>query len=312
MRFLGVDLAWGLGTAKRPANESGVVALEEDGRIVAAGWTRGLEQTLNWIEEQAGEETLLFVDAPLLILNRRGKRECEREVSHLYGAAGVAANSSSQEGRFVADAGGVHLLAALRARGWEYDDRSGRATGPLRISECYPYATLAGASELGYATANSPRKPDYKRQPKVSRQRWIELNLPGDPPAEKRGLPAALWQPARAAVCDELIRRVGALAGAAVPIDLRSHPATSVLLDEPSPLSSRAYKHREDLIDAALCAWTAALAHAAPERIVALGHSDPLRDELGDRAVIVAPRLPSAEAPGPRARNGAAEARAVG
>nr|WP_276147111.1 DUF429 domain-containing protein [Streptomyces sporangiiformans] len=31
------------------------------------------------------------------------------------------------------------------------------------------------------------------------------------------------------------------------------------MLDEPSPQRAADYKHREDLIDALLCAWTAAL-----------------------------------------------------
>jgi hypothetical protein len=57
--------------------------------------------------------------------------------------------------------------------------------------------------------------------------------------------------------CDELVRRLGALANADPPIDLRSHPETRRLLDEPSPTGRDAYKRREDLLDAAICAWTA-------------------------------------------------------
>src|SRR5207248_1336153 len=49
------------------------------------------------------------------------------------------------------------------------------------------------------------------------------------------------------AACDELIRRVAALAQADPPLDLRSHEPTRKLLDEPSPLDNAAYKHREDL-----------------------------------------------------------------
>src|SRR4051794_38442286 len=50
MRYLGVDLAWGEGSLAKPANRSGVVALEPDGRIGAAGWTIGLDETVDWIE----------------------------------------------------------------------------------------------------------------------------------------------------------------------------------------------------------------------------------------------------------------------
>lgn len=43
------------------------------------------------------------------------------------------------------------------------------------------------------------------------------------------------------------------------PLQLRSHPASAALLDEPTPLGDVPYKHREDLIDALICAWTASL-----------------------------------------------------
>jgi len=48
MRYLGIDLAWGEGTKAKPANRSGVVALESSGEISAAGWTIGLDDTIRW------------------------------------------------------------------------------------------------------------------------------------------------------------------------------------------------------------------------------------------------------------------------
>jgi hypothetical protein len=47
MRMLGVDLAWKDGSDEKAANETGVVALEPSGEIVAAGWTVGLEETFD-------------------------------------------------------------------------------------------------------------------------------------------------------------------------------------------------------------------------------------------------------------------------
>ena len=40
-----------------------------------------------------------------------------------------------------------------------------------------------------------------------------------------------------------------------------SHPQTAELVDVRSPERPSAYKQREDLLDAAICAWTAALWH---------------------------------------------------
>jgi hypothetical protein len=59
--------------------------------------------------------------------------------------------------------------------------------------------------------------------------------------------------------CDELMRRLAGLADADPPLFVSSHPTTAQLVDETSPLDNRLYKHREDLIDALLCAWTAQL-----------------------------------------------------
>jgi hypothetical protein len=69
---------------------------------------------------------------------------------------------------------------------------------------------------------------------------------------------AEAW-PLRTAACDELIRRIAALKAGDVPIDLRSHPETAALVDVPSPAIAAQDKKREDLLDVAICAWTAAL-----------------------------------------------------
>jgi predicted RNase H-like nuclease len=69
VQYLGVDLAWGEGSYAKPANRSGVVALNSGGRIVDAGWTVGLDETVRWIEGQSGDDALLFVDAPLVVEN---------------------------------------------------------------------------------------------------------------------------------------------------------------------------------------------------------------------------------------------------
>jgi len=69
-----------------------------------------------------------------------------------------------------------------------------------------------------------------------------------------------------------LIRRLGQLADADPPLLLQSHPVTRELAEQPSPVSDSAYKHREDLIDALLCAWTASLwAHHGFGRCQVLG-----------------------------------------
>ena len=232
--YLGVDLAWRESRPDLPANETGVAVIDATGQVLDAGWRRGVDETLAWADAVAGTgDAVMFVDAPLVVRNEGGQRSCETHVGQRYGRWKVSARPTSLASPRLA---GVRLLMLAESHGWRYSDGSeGPPAGGRVLSESFPYATLVGAPELGYDT----ERPRYKRQPPR--------------------VPMARWRPERAANCDMLIGRLGRLAAADPPLRLRSHPVTRQLADEPSPLADAAYKHREDLIDALLCAWTAAL-----------------------------------------------------
>jgi hypothetical protein len=63
------------------------------------------------------------------------------------------------------------------------------------------------------------------------------------------------------------------------------------LIEQPSPVSDSAYKHREDLIDALLCAWTASLwARHGFDRCQVLGlPANPTGDQV---ATMIVPTRP--------------------
>jgi predicted RNase H-like nuclease len=263
LRTLGVDLAWADATT---ANETGVVAAEPDGTIVAAGWTTGVEETVTWANTHATDVAMLFVDAPLVVLNADKQRLCEKQVGQRYGRWKVSANSTNLASPRLA---GVRFRRELEAGGWVYADGIAGPRGGRVVSECYPYTTIVGTDELGYES----ERPLYKRK--------------------QKGLSAAAWRPVRATACDVLIQRIADLGNASPPLDLRSHPVTAQLLDERSPLDDRAYKHREDLIDACLAAWTASLwSQHGTARCQVLGEHDILVDDRGQRATIIAPARP--------------------
>ena len=233
MRVLGIDLAWGLGRPGITPNETGVVAVEPSGHVLDAGWTRGLDETIDWIERWSSEATMAMIDAPLVVSNATGMRECEREVGRRYGRWKVAANCSNLT---MAALAGVHLADRLADRGWRCaHGRGGPPNTGRWLYEVFPYITLVGAAELGYER----ERPIYKRKP--------------------RHLAPAEFRVLRAANADDLVARIDALRVADAPIDIRSHPVTAALLSEPTPLTGAAVKHREDLIDAVLCAWTGLL-----------------------------------------------------
>ncbi|WP_193750462.1 DUF429 domain-containing protein [Curtobacterium luteum] len=268
--YLGVDLAWGLGSERKPANETGLVAMDADGTITDAGWARGVDAVTDWVAEHVGPRTLVAVDASLVVTNATGIREAERQVGQRYGRWKVAANPTNLAS---AASAGARLLDRLTALGVGYVDNTTamrERTGPAAF-ECYPYTTLVGVEELGY----DDERPRYKR---------LDTRIP-----------AAEARIRRAVAFDTLVHRLRT-----TPLDppflLDSHPLTAGLA-EPSGVHGPAHKHREDLLDGALCAWTAAFwERHGDERVQVLGRDpglpvDPAEppDETGRRPVVVAP-----------------------
>ena len=237
--------------------------IDENGQILDAGWTRGVEQTIGWADRTAGDgHAVMFVDAPLVVRNQTGQRPCETQAGQRYGRWKVSANTTNTRSPRRA---GMQFLRLAGLSGWRYDDGSGGPQdGGQYVSETYPYATLVGAAELGYDT----KRPRYKRKPPRLR--------------------VAQWRTERAATCDTLVKRLGQLAEADPPLLLQSHPVTMDLAGKPSPVSDAAYKHREDLIDALLCAWTASLwARHGFDRCQILGL--PARPTSGPAATMIVP-----------------------
>jgi len=280
-RFLGVDLAWAEGTlgapGGRPVKETGLACLDETGRVISAGWARGIDEVVDWVQSLAEPGAVLAIDAPLVVNNPTGMRVCEKETGSRYGRWHVAANASNQALPWL---GGVTLRRRLEHLGWSYTDGlTPVAATASTFFECYPYTTLVGAEEFGY----TDKRPRYKRM--------------------GTGLPISERRVARALVCDDLIERMWRLESADPPLDLGSHPATDSLVTDPTPLLDTAYKHREDLIDAVLSAWTASLWHRhGLARSQVLGATDPLVVD-GRRATIIAPARPEQRRASPTAEH---------
>jgi len=119
-RYLGVDLAWRDKDAGLSVNETGVAAIDSRGQVLDAGGTRGVEETIAWINTAAGgTDALVFVDAPLVVCNDTGQRLCERQVGQRYGRWKVSANSTNTGSRRLA---GVRFLSLAKQAGWRYCD----------------------------------------------------------------------------------------------------------------------------------------------------------------------------------------------
>ena len=237
--------------------------LDTTGRVVKAGWTVGVHETLQWLELNSPKDSLLFVDAPLVVNNCTGQRLCETQVGQRYGRWKVSANSTNLK---KAELAGKILLEQLLPQGWKYHDGvCGPPIGSGRfVSECYPYTTIVGTHELGYEY----ERPIYKRKPK-------RMN-------------SSVFRTIRRINCDILIRRIGKLKNADPPLDLLTHADTRQLKSYKSPIVDKHYKHREDLLDATICAWTAAFWYRwGLARCQVLGKNDVSIN--GFRSTIIAP-----------------------
>jgi predicted RNase H-like nuclease len=72
-----------------------VAAIDSDGRVLDAGWTHGVEESIAWANAAADGDAFLFVDAPLVVRNETGQRLCETQVGQRYGRWKVSPNTTN-------------------------------------------------------------------------------------------------------------------------------------------------------------------------------------------------------------------------
>ena len=113
-RYFGIDLAWGSGSATSLANETGLVHLGADGRILDAGWERGVKSVAEWIRAREQPGDVVAIDAPLVVTNLTGQRLCEKETSSRYVWPWFAGANSSNLAKV--DLAGVQLRIDLGRR----------------------------------------------------------------------------------------------------------------------------------------------------------------------------------------------------
>ena len=101
-----------------------MVAVDEQGVVVDAGWTVGVGATVVWAGQHATDDAVMFVDAPLVVANESGQRLCEKQVGQRYGRWKVSANSTNLASPRQA---GVRLREELEAAGWMYTDGAGNS-----------------------------------------------------------------------------------------------------------------------------------------------------------------------------------------
>lgn len=228
-RFIGLDLAWS------PRNDTGLAVLEPGRRgmlrVVALEVHRPLAAIVERIGELMGEPTILMVDAPLVVNNIKGKRECERIVDSHFACYAAGTHSGNRTLLGKCNHGiprGEELGEALTLLGFPWPPA---ALPPVAVAqgrwwyECYPHPAHVRLFALERTFA-------YKYRPSRSRESLR---------AEYRR-------------CLQAMRT-------------QLHPPIEWTAEVESTLApegriGRAYKRGEDQMDALFCAWLAAHAQA--------------------------------------------------
>lgn len=210
----------GLDLAWSSRNPSGLAALDECGRIVALrADLRDDDAILAWVREHLAPTCVIGIDMPTIVRNANGARPCERELNRAFRAFDAGTHPANL-GLAVFHEGGRarKLLDALHADGVS-EDVTLAAGGQGRFAfEVYPHAAHVRLFGL-------ERVFKYKKK----RQSWSEAH--------------AAWSRYR--------ESLAALCNAEPPLLLGPEMPGRITL------RGRAYKAREDELDALTCAYVA-------------------------------------------------------
>jgi len=157
---VGIDLAWS--TRAR----TGLAVVGDSGVLAASASVRSDEEIDAWLADLRGAVVNVAIDAPLIVTNATGMRECERLVGRAYGRYDASCHASNLS---------VSYLSPPRARvlaerhGWRTDPAHVASTAEPAAIEVYPHAAMVGLFGLG-------RTLKYKRGPLAVRQpAFVEL-----------------------------------------------------------------------------------------------------------------------------------------
>src|SRR5262245_31513785 len=139
MRFVGLDLAWG-------SNGGTGLCFVEDNQVVESGFARTDAEIIERLRPVTSEFCLVAIDAPLVISNKTGRRECERAISRCFGKHHAGAHSSNLGmPAFSNGSRGARLCSQLNL---EMDPRITPLIPTRRAIEVYPHPALVALFAL--------------------------------------------------------------------------------------------------------------------------------------------------------------------
>ena len=216
-QFIGIDLAW-----KGDRNPTGAVCLRGDrtgAELIAVApplWSAG--SVLEFVRTYTATESVVAVDAPLVITNTSGQRPCETLVGKRYGGRDASCHTSNLA--LYPAATSVALAQAIEAEGYVHPNGT-TPLPPRVIAEVYPHAGMVALFDL-------PRIVKYKK---------------GSVGEKRAGLAVLRTLLARLEGTEPRVHRTGLL--------------NSLLSKNLSQLGGQQLKTYEDSLDALFCGYLA-------------------------------------------------------
>ncbi len=215
--FIGIDLAWK--SERHPTGAAALRGNRSGAKIETLSTLRSAEAVLDFVRANTTQNTVLAIDAPLIIANETGQRLCETEVGKRYGKHDASCHTSNL--KLYRNAPSTKLTTSLLANGFVHvRDNKKECSGRL-VAEVYPHAAMVALFHL-------EKIIKYKKGPATSRRLGLQ----------------------------ELRSNVNELTKAN-PKLVMTNTLETLLTTDLEVLGGRALKNYEDILDAVFCAYLA-------------------------------------------------------
>lgn len=155
--YLGIDLAWG------ERARTGLAALDAAGRLVASTSVVTDDDIAAFVAAQAAGDVVAAIDAPIVVPNLTGRRDCEAELQREFGRFHAGAHPSNRSRVWLNPPRAERLAERF---GWDVDPRVAPGAGRSVAIEVYPHPAIVSlfglASVLPYK--NKPRRTTASRR----------------------------------------------------------------------------------------------------------------------------------------------------
>jgi predicted RNase H-like nuclease len=226
---VGIDLAWG------PHGRTGLAAVTVDGTLTAMDTVATDAEIEQWLSAHTSGACIVAFDAPLVVRNASGMRDCERQVSRRFGSRQASCYPSNRANRNFADGGRAWNLATRLDL-----DTALKPAGDRRAIEVYPHAAIVSLFNL-------PTVLRYKKG---------------------RGRTVADRQSELLALLDHVESLSDATPPLRVAASAQWRSSRGVVEDATRPMHLNAI---EDAVDAVVCSYVALLMLGDPARVESFG-----------------------------------------